>query len=141
LLEFILGFKIGMIFVLFQLPRTSSFERMSLKMWRKNFICSKGRSFNIPNLIPSSPGAVLLHKLKAASNFYIIIFFASHSNLSDDPSCISKNRGSNGGAIFDTNSGIQPRQLLAPVEEDLGFRNLLVILPTFDSLVRNFNGK
>jgi hypothetical protein len=49
---------------------------------------------------------VLLHKLKAASN------------LSDDPSCISKETIE--GAIFDTNSGIQPPQLLSPVEEDLG---------------------
>jgi hypothetical protein len=108
-------------------------------MWSNNIFPFKGSSFNIPNLIPSSPEAVLLHKFKAASISFIVICFASHSNLSDDPSCISKDRGTNGGVIFDTNSGIQPSQLLTPVEEDLGFRNLFVILCTSDSLVWKFN--
>jgi hypothetical protein len=132
LLESFLGFKIGMIFVLCQLPGTSPFERMSLKMRSKNLFPSKGSSFNIANLIPSSTGAVLFHKLKAALNTSIVIFFASHLNLSHDPSCISKDRGTKG---FDTNSGILPPQLLTSVEKDLGFGNLLAILHTSDSFV------
>jgi hypothetical protein len=84
---------------------------------------------------------VLLHKLKSASNSSIVIFSASHSNLSYDPSCILKDRGTNEGAIFDINSGIEPPQPLAPVEEDLGFRNLLAILHIVAKIPSFYGGK
>jgi hypothetical protein len=109
-----------MIFFLCQLPGTSPFKRMSSKMWSKILFPSKGCFLSRCCVVAQTHSRFKL--------LYRIFFFASHSNLSDDPSCISKDRGTNGGAIFDTNSGIQPPQLFAPVEEDL-----LAILLTSDS--------
>jgi hypothetical protein len=69
LLESFPGFKIGMIFVFCQLPGRAPFENVEQEFFPL--------SFNIPKLIPSSPGAVLLHKLKAASNSSIVFFFVT----------------------------------------------------------------